>query len=65
MVFFFVLASSTNNKKSKKEESETELEHNARVWIDALLDRMDDKHTQETKKDFQKSLNEGREILIE
>lgn len=65
MAFFLVLASSTNDKKSKKEESEAELEHKARVWIDALLDHIEEKHTQETEKDFQKILDKGKEIVIE
>lgn len=48
-----------------QEESEAELEHKARVWIDALLDHIEEKHTQETEKDFQKILDKGKEIVIE
>jgi len=46
-----------------QEESEAELEHKARVWIDALLDRVVQKQAQE-KKDFQKSADRN-EIQIE
>ena len=30
-----------------QESSEGELEHNARFWIDSLLDRVDHKHAQD------------------
>ena len=43
-------------------ESEAELEHKARVWIDALLDRVVQKQAQEMK-DFQKSADRN-EIKI-
>lgn len=43
-------------------ESEAELQHKARVWIDALLDRVAQKDAQE-KKDFQKSVDRN-EIKI-
>ncbi|KAJ7363683.1 hypothetical protein OS493_009846 [Desmophyllum pertusum] len=60
---FLVLASSSHSG-DKEDESEAELEHKARIWIDALIDGVAQKHAQ-GKKNFQKSLAESGQILIE
>jgi len=44
-------------------ESEAELEHKARVWIDALLDRVVQKQAQE-KNDFQKSVDRNEINIV-
>lgn len=65
---FFIIAcllvfTSSSHKSDKEGESEAELEHKARVWIDALLDRVVQKQAQE-KNDFQKSVDRNEINIV-